>query len=263
MEEEQPLVGGVANVGQVVRVGQHVLRPASPHVGAIHAFLRGLRDAGFEAAPVPLGIDDDGRERLVFIEGDVPVPPYPTWAQTDTALSSIAGLMARFHDAARAFDSPGLVWSTDMADPEGGVIVCHNDVRLENVVFNDGVAVGMLDFDYCAPGRPVHDLAQFARMCVPLEDEVHADRLGWLVADRPARLRLVADTYGLTVQERSEFIAALDGIIARGGEFVHRRAVAGDPTFVALWNEIGGTDRFDRRRRWWAQGRQPFVDALR
>jgi aminoglycoside phosphotransferase (APT) family kinase protein len=49
---------------------------------------------------------------------------------------------------------------------------------LENVVFRDGVAVALIDFDYAAPGRPVHDLAQFAKMCVPLEDDVNAARLG-------------------------------------------------------------------------------------
>jgi hypothetical protein len=44
---------------------------------------------------VPLGIDDDGRERLEFIDGDVPVPPYPAWAQTDAALESVAVLLRR------------------------------------------------------------------------------------------------------------------------------------------------------------------------
>ena len=31
---------------------------------------------------------------------------------------------------------------------KGGPIVCHNDVCLENVVFRDGEAVGLLDFDF-------------------------------------------------------------------------------------------------------------------
>lgn len=57
-----------------------------------------------------------------------------------------------------------------MADPAGGAVMCHNDVCLENVVFVGGVAVGLLDFDFCAPGRPVYDLAQLARMCVPVDD---------------------------------------------------------------------------------------------
>src|SRR5919106_1268229 len=101
---EETLDGGIANAGQVVRDGAHVLRPPSPHTASIHAFLRALRAAGFDGAPLPVGVDDDGRERLLFIEGDVPLTPYPTWSQTDTALASIARLLREMHDAANTFD---------------------------------------------------------------------------------------------------------------------------------------------------------------
>ncbi len=146
-------------------------------------------DAGFGGVPRPVGIDADGRERLEFIEGDAPTAPYPSWALTDEALTSVAELMARFHRASAAFDParPGLTWNDEIADPRGGPIVCHNDICLENVVFRDGLAVGLLDFDYCAPGRPVYDLAQFARMCVPIDDDESAALLGWDRPERPAR----------------------------------------------------------------------------
>ena len=107
----QPLDGGISNAGRVVRDGQHVLRPSSPHSASIHAFLRAMRHAGFEGAPLPIGIDDDGRERLVFIEGDVPLTPYPAWSQTDAALASIARLLRQMHDAAHTFDPRGHTWS--------------------------------------------------------------------------------------------------------------------------------------------------------
>ena len=212
---------------------------------------------------MPVGIDESGRERLVFIEGDVAVPPYPDWAQSDAALSSIAVLMAAFHEASRAFDPSGLTWSAEMADPVGGPIVCHNDVCLENVVFREGVAVGLVDFDFAAPGRPVYDLAAFARMCVPIDDDVSAARLGWHPADRPARLRLIADAYGLDAPGRVQLGEALADSIARGGEFVRLRVEAGDPNFLAMWNDMGGMERFDRRRRWWAEHEDRFANALR
>ena len=143
---EQQLDGGIANAGLVVRAGPHVLRPSSPHSGSIHAFLRAVRHAGFEGASLPVGIDADERERLVFIDGDVPVPPYPDWSQSDAALASIARLLRGLHDAARGFDPQGLTWDDSLADPAGGTLVCHNDVCPENVVFRDGVAVALLDF---------------------------------------------------------------------------------------------------------------------
>jgi hypothetical protein len=261
MDEEQ-LAGGVANAGAVTRVGDYVLRPANSHSESIHRFLRALRAAGFDGASVPIGIDADGRERLLFIEGDVALPPFPAWVQTEESLASIAILMRRFHDAARRIDLSGLTWSDEMADPAGGPIVCHNDVCPENVVFRDGRAVGLLDWDFAAPGRPVYDLAQFARMCIPVDDELNSARLGFVSTERPARLRLIADAYGLTRDERRELFAVLQESIAKGGAFVRRRVEAGDPNFIAMWNQMGGMERFDRRRQWWAEHRDEFAKAI-
>ncbi len=50
--------------------------------------------------------------------------------------------------------------------------------------------------------------------------------------------------------------------MARGGEFVRRRVEAGDPNFVKMWNDLGGAERFERRRRWWAAERTRFAHAL-
>ncbi|MDQ1383752.1 MAG: hypothetical protein QOG65_1131 [Actinomycetota bacterium] len=272
MTDEVQLAGGVANAGSVTRLGDVVLRPSNPHSASIHDFLARLRDSGFAGASRPIGIDTDGRERLEFIRGDVPIPPYPAWSQADTALASIAELMRRFHEAARTVDPSGVEpsdldgsgrrWNLEMADPLGGPIICHNDVCLENVVFRAGIAVGLVDFDFAAPGRPVFDLAAMARMCVPISDDLGAEQLGWRPADRPDRLRLVADTYRLDQQARGELLAMLDDSMAQGGEFVRRRVEAGDPNFVKMWNDLGGGERFERRRRWWEAERGRFAGAL-
>ena len=257
------LSGGVANAGAVVRSGDHVLRPANANTPTIHRFLRHLRAAGFDGASFPVGVDADGRERLHFIAGDVPLPPYPAWAQADSALGSLARLMRRFHDASSMFVSAADdTWSGEMADPAGGSVVGHSDVCLENVVFRDGHAVGLLDFDFAAPGSPTYDLACMVRMCVPVDDPESAARLGWSPTDRTARLALVADDYGLDEAQRVELIDQLDGTIARGGQFVLRRVEAGEPAFVEMWESMGGMARFDRRRAWWATDRARFVAAL-
>ena len=262
MAEQQQLQGGIANAGQVVRVGPHVLRPSSPHSRSIHAFLRAVRRAGFEGASFPVGIDEDGRERLEFIDGDVPVPPYPDWSQSDTALASIARLLRGLHDAARGFDKKGLTWSDTLADPAGGTLVCHNDVCPENVVFRDGIAVALLDFEFAAPGRPVYDVAHLARLCVPIEDDFDQARLGWRRADRPARLRLVADAYGLDLDGRAELLSAIDDAIARLEAAVRRSVDAGDPSSVEMWKRTGGRERYDRRRRWWTDHHDELAAAL-
>lgn len=260
--DEELLHGGVDNANAVMRSGEHVLRPSNEHSASILTFLSQLEGAGFDGAPVPVGLDADGRERLRFIAGDVPIPPYPEWAQSDDALQSVTVLIRKLHDVTVGVDTTGLTWSSEMADAEGGPVICHNDVCLENVVFREGRAVALLDFDFAAPGRRTFDLSAFARMCVPVDDDVSATRLGWQPADRPARLRLACDAYGLGAAERTELLQLLTASIARGGDFVRRRAEAGQPGFVRMWAEMGGMERFDRRRAWWADASERFASAL-
>ncbi|MBA2385797.1 MAG: phosphotransferase [Acidimicrobiia bacterium] len=221
-----------------------------------------MRHAGFDNASFPVGIDEDGRERLVFIEGQVPVPPYPPWSQSDTVLASIARLLRGLHDSARGFDPQGLSWDDALADPAGGTLVCHNDVCPENVVFFDGIALALIDFEFAAPGRPVYDLAHLARLCVPIEDDVDQARLGWRPADRPARLRLIADAHGLDRDGRAELFTAMNDAIARVEAAVRRSVDAGDPNAVAMWNRTGGSECYDRRRRWWTDHNDEFAAAL-
>ena len=100
-------------------------------------------------------------------------------------------------------------------------------------------------------------------MCVPIDDPASSDQQGWRPADLPTRLRLVADEYGLDEIERGNLLVELHGTIARGGQFMLRRVEAGDQNFIELWNSIGGMERFDRRRHWWAESRSSFEMAMR
>ena len=263
-DDIEVLAGGIANAGAVVRDGAHVLRPTNPHTPTIHALLAHVRAAGFDGAPKVVGLEPDGRERLVHIPGDVPIPPFPKWSQTDVVLGSTAALLRRFHDATVGFvPPPDATWSTEMADPSGGDVICHNDVCPENVVYRDGQAVALLDFDFAAPGSRAYDVACFARMCVPIETDADARRTGRGGLDPFKRLRVVADAYGLGSLERVELVDVLDDQMERGGEFVQRRVDAGEAAFIEMWNTMGGRARFDRRRAWFASRRGDFAAALR
>ncbi len=269
MADIEVLDGGIANAGAVVRDGGHVLRPSSVHTPTIHAFLRFLRGEGFEAASQPIGVDPDGRERLSFIPGDVAVPPYPAWAESDMALATAAALLRRMHDVSARYVAPsGATWSAEMADPDAGrvpavnLVICHNDVCLENLVYRDQVAVGLLDFDFAAPGRRVHDLASFARMNVPIDTDEDAALLGRCGPFDPMRrLRVVADAYGLP-PGRAEFLDALADGVQRGGQFLQRRLDEGDVAFRQMVVATGGMAKFDRRRAWFIAHRDRFADAL-
>ena len=263
VDDEELLHGGVANAGSVVRSGDHVLRPSNPHSASIHSVLTQVRSRGFSGASQPVCIDPDGRERLRFVPGEVPLPPYPAWARSDEALASVAVLIRGLHDASVDLDLGGATWSGELADPEGGPVMCHNDVCMENVVFRSGRAVALLDFDFAAPGRRAFDIAACARMCVPIDEEASALKLGWKPIDGPARLRLVCDSYGFDQEGRADVLRCLSESIARGGEFVRRRVEAGEVAFIEMWNNMGGQERFDRRRRWWSERSPDFTEALR
>ena len=263
--DEQVLHGGIGNAGAVVRVGDHVLRPTSAHSAAIHALLRHCHRVGFDGVPELVGTDPDGRERLVFVAGDVPVPPFPEWSQSDRALASTAALLRRFHDATVGFTAPpGGSWSDEMVDPSPGpdAVICHNDVCPENVVYRAGRAVVLLDLEFAAPGRRTHDLASLARMCVPVETDEDAARTGRAGLDPFARLAVVADAYRLRGDARAELLDVLAEQFEHGGEFVRRRMARGEQAFVDMWHATGGAERYERRRRWFAVNRARFEDAL-
>jgi aminoglycoside phosphotransferase (APT) family kinase protein len=155
-----------------------------------------------------------------------------------------------------------MTWCEELADPSGGPVLCHNDVCLENVVFREGSAVALLDFDFAAPGRRVFDLAALARMCVPIDDPTSARLLGWSIDDNPLRLRVVADSYGLDRESGSALLEASDRSMAGAGEFVRRRVEAGEAAFIDMWERMGGGARYERRHRWWLANREAFQAEL-
>jgi Phosphotransferase enzyme family len=246
------LPGGVANAGRVTRVGNLVRRPAPHNASTIHALLVHLADVGF-AAPGPRALNPDGYELVDFLPGDVAVSPFPAWSNADSTLVAVGRLLRRYHDAVAGFDMPSdATWSRELSDPAGGPIVCHNDVCIENVVFENvdfderRAAVGLLDFDFAAPGRPLWDLVHTARYWVPLTDPgLAAPTRGRL--DPFARLRLIVDAYGLTAHDRQALPDVIFEAEAVALQFVLARVEEGHPAFS--W-DAPAQDRYDRKLSW-------------
>jgi hypothetical protein len=265
--DEEVLRGGVANAGAVRRVGDIVIRPANDHSHAIHALLRHVRSTGFDGVPEPLALDPGREERLTYIPGDVPFPPFPLWSLTDDVLGSAVRLLRRFHDATVGFIAPkGATWSSEMADVDAvgsgtGDVICHNDVCPENVVFRGGEAVAFLDFDFAAPGSRLFDLARLALMTVPIDAPDDAARTGREGLDPFARLRVVADAYGLA-PGRTGLVDALERNVAAGGAFLQRRIDRGEEAFLAMRDQMGGMERYDRRRAWFTTNRDRLLESV-
>jgi hypothetical protein len=237
MATEEPLPGGFGNLGAVVRVGDTVRRPARQSSAAVRALLLHLEDCGFDGAPRHLDVDEQGRDVLSFVAGDVPLPPYPEWAMTERALRSMGQLLARFHAASASFDQGSVTgWELDWADPGGGPVICHNDGFPENVVFRDGVAVALIDFDMAAPGRPWWDVAIATQEWVPQHaPSTRRDHPGGL--DSVARFGRLAHAYGIAPADAASFVEVVFEERAHAIANVRREMAAGNPVWVEQWDD--------------------------
>lgn len=248
------LPGGLTNAGRVTRVGHTVRRPRRPSSEATWALFDHLERAGFDGAPRFLGLDDRGREVLSFIPGEAAIEPVADWALTDEALVSVARLLRRYHDAAASFDPAGRTWA-DFVPPEfRGGLVSHNDPNLDNVIFCDGVAVGLIDFDLAGPGSAVWDVACAARLWAPLRDE--RDMPEPLRGRALERLGRFVDAYGLARRDRLSVADATIHAHERCYRVVGAAVDRGHVPFRRMWRD-GGRARAERTRRWiGSHGRQ-------
>lgn len=258
-EREQVLVGGTANRGMVVRVADTVRRPVRPESGSTHALLRHLEDVGFPGAPRFVGHDSSGREVLSFIEGTAALPPYPDWALHETALQSVATLLRAFHDATEGFGAEHLPWSVTVSKTyRTGSVVCHGDPNLDNVVFRDGRAVGLIDFDLASPGSRIWDVAAAVRLWAPLraEEDISDSRAGRVVE----RAAAFVQAYGLGRADRRCLVEAVLAHHDWAYEIVRTSAVAGHRHFAEYWHR-GGAVRAVRSRDWVLGHRQDLERA--
>jgi Phosphotransferase enzyme family len=258
-QKEELLRGGTTNAGLVTRVGETVRRPLRPTSGATRALLDHLAQVGFEAAPRHLGVDDMGREVLSFIPGQAAIAPYPEWALTDEALVSVAQLLRRYHDAVATFDPSGHRWPHPLPPRFNHGLVSHNDPNLDNIIFQDGRAVALIDFDLASPGSVAWDLACTVRLWAPLRAQ----------RDTPARVRrrslerlaLFVDAYGAPSDTRAELIEAIVDSHDWCYAIVRRAVAAGHEAFGLSWCG-GGRPRADRTRRWLATHAPEMRTAL-
>ena len=257
--DETPLAGGTANRGLVVRVGDTVRRPVQAHSAATHDLLGHLERVRFEGAPRFLGIDEQGREILSYVQGVAPIDPYPGWAYEDDVLASVARLLRAYHDAVESYDPGDRDWATRIPAGYGPLLVSHNDPNLDNVVFRDGEAVGLIDFDLAAPGSRIWDVCVAARLWAPLraQADVHDSRRGRSLE----RLRLFVDAYGLDAADRGLVVEALvpshDWIYG----LIEAEARSGRVGFARYWTGDVPA-RTARTRRWLVESRDALRRAL-
>ena len=142
------------------------------------ALLQALEQQDFAGAPRFLGFDQQGRETLSFLPGDV---PRDIGHFDDVQLAAAASLLRSFHDA-----------TVGLADVlrDRAEVMCHNDWGPTNTVFRDGTPSALIDFDAISPGFRLWDLGYSAFLWLDLGN---AD---YTADEQIRRLAVFADGYG-------------------------------------------------------------------
>lgn len=221
---EIELAGGGINT--VVQVGETVRRPVSPWTPATRELIEVLHAAG---VPVPRwhGIDDQGREILDFLPGEIGHYPLSDDVRSEAALVSAARELRRFHDAAMPLLGRDLPWQLP-ALPDAEVVV-HGDYAPYNLVFTGDQVTGIIDLDYARPGPRSYDIAYALYRFAPLTvtDE------GWgSLRERRARVRLFCDVYGLDASERRDAVGTVVPRLRGMVTYMREAAAAGNEAFA-------------------------------
>jgi hypothetical protein len=260
VEPEFRLEGG--SHSGVVRVGETVRRVARPSSASVHDLLRHLAREGFAGAPHALGFDDQAREVLSYVEGEVGrgdgfIPdqggrfdvriPDDVWR--DNALVHLGALIRRYHDAAATFPWAEREWCFEPRPPIE--TVCHNELFPSNTVFRSGVPVAFIDWDTATPGPRAWDLGIAAWRWVPFfrDEKCRAVGLPTGTVEKARRFRLLLDAYGLEpdigivqagIERVRDFLALQRKFLADGYEHeveLARRGVLDETALEIAWVE--------------------------
>ncbi|WP_328999656.1 aminoglycoside phosphotransferase family protein [Kribbella sp. NBC_00709] len=262
--EEIPLLGGDVTEG-LVRVGDTVRRPPGERDELVRDVLLYLEKVGFEGAPRYLGVDSAGRQTLTYVEGEVAGRPRPSWIADEERAVSVARLLRAYHDAVEGFGIPqnlpapiepaGLPQLADT--PE---LVGHQDVTPENVIFRDGRAYALIDFDLARPVSRAAEVVNLMLWWAPFGDEVDLDpKLRGL--DQPRRCRLLADAYGLSDPDRRRLMDLAIGRDQRTWHTMKYRAETLGGGWQRMWSD-GVGDLIRRRQVWLEEYADPITTAL-
>lgn len=174
---EIPLSGGRLTPG-IVRVGNTVRRPIKNNAVFVHDLLLWLEEHNFGFAPRFLGMDEQGREILSYLEGDT--LPGSEYVLSDDLLVQAARTIRRLHDL-----------TAESRLCQGHEVVAHNELGSHNTIFQENRLIGLIDWDDAAPGTRLRD---FANAVYNYVDVGHWAKQPASVQAR--RIRLMCTAYG-------------------------------------------------------------------
>jgi transcriptional regulator with XRE-family HTH domain len=249
----------------VYRDGNVVHKDVSAWTPTVHALLEHLEKHGFPAPRVVgSGFDDDGREVITFIDGEV-INLGP-WSRD--AAHEIGVMLRRLHEVTRSFVAPSdAVWYPWFGRDLGSrdKVIGHCDLGPWNIVQRSGMPIAMIDWDFAGPVDPLWDLAYVCWLNAKLHDDIVAEIEGLPpVEERATQLRAIADGYGLAARQRRDLVqkaievaimeTAAEGDLADIGPDTRPASLAHDVPWALAWRA--------RAAAWMIRNRTILEEAL-
>ena len=241
----------------VVRVGDTVRRPRQPWSASVHELLRYLESIDYPHSPRFLGVDEEGREIVSYIEG---ASGRDGWARVieDEGLIAMARRLREYHDAVRGFRPAATDgWAGRTAPQQADEVICHGDFGPWNLVWRGFQPVGILDWDYAWPAPALHDVAYALEYVTPFRDDrMCIESLRYPAPpDRRRRLECLAEAYGLTTTA-----GLVDDVITQQHQvWLRARHLAAEERQPQLaWQETGVLDEVAQRIDWSRTNRHLF-----
>ena len=232
-------------------------RPVEPGGTRVHELLLALEDIGFAYSPRFLGIDEDGREVLTWIEGESGAASWSKVVPED-GLRRFARLLHEVHTATADLGLPADGWAGGREAPHADGVVSHGDFGPWNTVWDGHEPVGIIDWDFAGPAPAADDVAYALEYVTPFRDDDEAVR--WLrhpgAPDRRRRAAIFCDAYGIHLDDVPSAVAErqeqdIDRVLALAAAGVEPQAtwvaegVEAELRQRVTWTRTTGTRCFD------------------
>lgn len=188
---------------RVVRVGATVHHPVQPWTPSVHALLKHLEEVGFPYSPRVVEVRGE-TEILTYLPGESGAAGSMKALHLE-GLRAMGRLLREYHDAVAGWNPPEPpTWADGRTGTGGpGELVCHGDFAPWNIVWDGFRPVGLLDWEYANPARPVQDVAWALEFTAPFRDDETAVTVMRHPEppNRRERMETLAEAYGLTSTE--------------------------------------------------------------
>ncbi len=232
----------------VDRAAGTVTRPRAPWSATVHDLLGWLAEHVPGLAPEPVALDAEVWT-VGYVPGEVSGVPFRGPLLHPAALRSAGRLLRRLHEATVSYEPPpGACWLAGSLPKAPGDVIRHGDIGAGNVVWREGQAAALIDWEFAEPGPAVDDVALAAWTLVPLAPPERRVAAG-LAPGEPIEERLEALCSGYGDIPVAAALAAFRRLLDR--EMARRRDLGGRG--IEPWARLlsaGHVERMEATAAW-------------